>query len=142
MIGNARKQGSEGQDQDAIEVLHEMEQSTPDAVKRLRAHTRLSVRARVIVEPANMTERHTWRIQGVTGDVSEGGAQILLPRPLGVGDVFWLTFDRQELDIPPVFVRVMRARLVREDAFELGLKFFDRVELPTDASAAESSNVI
>lgn len=117
-------------DPDSIEILSELEQSTPDAVKRLRAHARLTIHAKVIVEPANQSERGSWRIQGVSGDLSPGGTQILVPAPLRVGDLYLLTFDRGVLDVPPTFARCLRARLVREDAFEAGLKFFEAIRLP------------
>ncbi len=126
-----------GLDADSMEILRELEQSTPEAVKRLRAHARLTIRARVIVEPANMSERGSWRIQGVTGDLSAGGTQILVPRPLHVGDIYLLSFDRKAIDIAPAFARCLRSRLVREDAFEAGLKFFEPVSLPEQVSVGE-----
>lgn len=129
-------------DPEAIEILSELEQSTPDAVKRLRAHARLTIHAKVIVEPANLSERGTWRVQGVSGDLSAGGAQILVPMPLRVGDLYHLTFDRSVLDVPPVFARCLRARLVREDAFEAGLKFFEAIRLPQPERAASALSAV
>lgn len=130
-----------GLDADSMEILRELEQSTPEAVKRLRAHARLTIRARVIVEPANMSDRGNWRIQGVTGDLSAGGTQILVPRPLHVGDIYLLSFDRKVVDVAPVFARCLRSRLVREDAFEAGLKFFAQIVLPETAGVGANAAV-
>ncbi len=129
-------------DADSMEILRELEQSTPEAVKRLRAHARLTIRARIVVEPGNMSERGNWRIQGVTGDLSAGGTQILLPRPLHVGDIYLLSFDRKAIDIAPVFARCLRSRLVREDAFEAGLKFFEPITLPEQMSVGERATAV
>ena len=118
------------------EILDEMKRSTPEAVESMRAHGRLSVRANVIVDPGNQSDRGSWRVQGVTGDVSAGGAQILTPAPLRIGDIYLISFDRSKIDVPPVFARCLRARLVREDAFEAGLKFLQPIELPTLAEGA------
>lgn len=117
------------------DLLSELQQSTPEAVKGARAHTRLDIRSKVFVQPGNMSQRLSMKIQGVTGDVSAGGCQLLLPIPILVGDIYWISFDRQLLDIIPVYGRCMRCRVVREDAFEAGFAFFKTVDL----SAASKS---
>ncbi|MCA9299987.1 MAG: PilZ domain-containing protein, partial [Phycisphaerales bacterium] len=90
----------------------------------------LSVRVKIVVEPASMSHRQGVRLQGVTGDISAGGSQILLPRPLQIGDVYLVSFDRTQLDIPPVYALCVRGRLVKSDAFEAGLRFLEPVTLP------------
>ncbi len=127
---------------DANELIKELEQSTPESVKNLRAHARISVRVQVTVQPASLSERDGVRLQGVTGDVSSGGTQILLARPLRIGDLYQLTFDRAELDIPPAFAICLRARMVRSDAFEAGLKFLSPVELPSASPSTPVASVI
>jgi hypothetical protein len=115
---------------DPEELISELSQSTPEAVEKMRASTRLSIRTKVTVEAASLSHRDGKKLQGVSGDISAGGTQILLPRPLGVGDVFWLSFDREAIDIPPVFALCLRGRQVRPDAFEAGLRFLEPVVLP------------
>jgi len=46
-----------------------------------------------------------------------------------VGDIYWLTFDKTELKLDNLFARCLRCRLIREDAYEAGFKFFDLVDL-------------
>jgi hypothetical protein len=70
-----------------------------------------------------------FKIQGVTGDVSAGGCQVLFPIPLGVGDIYLLTFDKSKVAVDSVFARCLRCRLIREDAYEAGFKFFDPIDV-------------
>ena len=127
---------------DDEQILRELEQSTSQAIEAMRSSTRLAMRVPVIVEPGNASERGTRRLQGVTGDISSGGAQILLPLPIGVGDLFLVSFDRKTLDVAPVLARCVRARLVREDAFEAGLKFLTPIDLGHVAGGDAPRSVI
>jgi len=129
---------SNGQaDPESFELLRELEQNTPDSVKKMRSHTRLSIRVKVVVQPGNASDRLTLKVQGVTGDLSAGGCQMLLPVPLGVGDVYWLAFDQATLPVPPLMARCMRCRLIREDAFECGFAFFKPVDIPRSMGARD-----
>jgi PilZ domain len=128
-------------DTDAEELISEIEQNTPDAVKSERVHARHSVRAKVTVDPASMSHRRDSAIDGITGDVSAGGALILTNRPLCVNDVYLVSFDQLLLDIPPVYALCLRVRMVRSDAFEAGLKFIAPIRLPTPSHKAHDSLV-
>ncbi len=114
---------------DVLESLADFERNTADSVKRARSSTRLRVKSKVIAQSGNSGDRLKFKIQGVTGDVSAGGCQILFPIPLRVGDIYWLTFDKTELQIDSVFARCLRCRLIREDAYEAGFKFFESIDL-------------
>ncbi|MCA9290358.1 MAG: PilZ domain-containing protein [Phycisphaerales bacterium] len=124
-------------DAGSLDLLLELEQNTPDAVRRQRSHARFTVRSRIICQPGNASDRLTMKIQGVSGDLSAGGCQILFPVPLRVGDVYWLTFDREVIDLAPAFARCLRCRLVREDAFEAGFAFFTPLALPQQVKENE-----
>jgi c-di-GMP-binding flagellar brake protein YcgR len=115
---------------DASELLDELSQSTSEAVKSMRQSTRMDVRIKVFVEQASLSMRDGTQLQGVTGDISVGGSQILLARPLRIGDVYQISFDREEFDLPPVYAVCLRARQVRPDAFEAGMRFLEQIELP------------
>lgn len=123
-------------------LIDELAKSSNDAIKQLRNHTRLSVRAKVYVEAASLSQRNGVRLQGVTGDISAGGTQILLARPLGIGDLYQISFDRTELDIPPVFAICLRGRMVRPDAYEAGLRFLEPVTLPNASSQKNDDGLI
>jgi c-di-GMP-binding flagellar brake protein YcgR len=130
MLNQKNGTGQSPPETDAL--IDELAQGTPDAIKKLRHHTRLSIRVKVIVEPASLSHRDGVRLQGVTGDISAGGTQILLARPLRIGDLYQVSFDREQLDLPSVFALCLRGRLVRPDAFEAGLRFLEPIVLPND----------
>lgn len=114
-----------------ISALSELEQSSQENVTRLRAHERLQIRVPVKVQPGNSSERGRAAIECVTADISNGGCMLLAPRPLMPGDVYWLTFDAARLNIGSLFARCMRCRLISEEAFEIGFRFFLPVEIAT-----------
>jgi len=115
---------------EAFAVLQDLERNTPDEIRRQRAHFRLAIKAGVVLQAGNASELMSFKVKGVTGDISEGGCSILFPIPPRVGDVFRLQFDRATLDLPLTFARCVRCRLVREDAFEAGFAFFAPICLP------------
>ena len=123
---------------DALDLLVDLERQTPEEVRRQRSSHRLQIQARVVVQPGNSSEMLRFRVQAVTADISAGGCQILSPIPLQVGDIYRLRFDPQDLDLPLLFVRCLRCRLIREDAYEVGFQFFKEIALPDARSAARA----
>lgn len=136
MIDSAPKNRLDVQD---AELLNELQRSTPDAVRRERAHTRVTVRAKVVVQSGNMSQRRDLKVQGVSGDLSAGGCQLLVPVPIAVADIYWLTFDRSEIDIAPIYARCLRCREVRADAFEAGFAFFAPIDIAHLTSGSEQA---
>ena len=96
----------------------------------------------MILQPANSSEVLKLKIQGSLGDISTGGCRLLTPVPLGVGDVYRLTFDVAELDLPLCFARCLRCRLLREDAFEVGFSFFAPLCLPRNGRDRVSRDLL
>ena len=115
--------------QEAVEAIAEIEQNTPQQVKKLRSHARIAARAKVVAQPANTSKRNRFQTQGVLGDISRGGCLILFSDPLLVGDIYRLSFERSTIPLEPMFARCLRCRLVREDAFEAGFSFFNPIDL-------------
>jgi len=128
-------------EEQAHELLKELEQNTPAQIRRQRAHFRLAVKASVVLHPGSASDVTGVKIKGATGDVSEGGCSGLFPVPVRVGDVYRLVFDRAALDLPLTFARCVRCRLVHEDAYEAGFAFFRPVTLPEETKA-EASDLI
>ena len=116
-------------------MLQELEQNTKDEIRRQRAHFRLEVKAGVILQAGNASELLSFKVKGVTGDISEGGCSALFPIPARVGDIYRLQFDQQAIDLPLTFARCVRCRLVREDAYEAGFAFFKTITLPEKLAA-------
>ena len=127
-------------DDNAFDLLQELERNTPDEIRRQRAHFRVAVKAHVTLQPANASQMLKFKMQGTTGDLSEGGCRILFPLPVHVGDIYRLEFDRGQLDLPLTFARCVRCHLLREDAFEAGFTFFAPIAMPANLYAAGGQN--
>ena len=104
-----------------------------------RAHERICIKVKVILQSGNSSELLSYKVQGVTGDVSEGGCRAMFPIPIQVGDIYRLQFDREQLDVPLVFARCMRCTLVREDAYEAGFAFFSKIKIPVKEAVESQS---
>ena len=137
MSDQQRKPGLPKLDSASLEALSELERNTPDAVKQQRAHERVSIRCKVVAEPGNASDRLSMKVQGLTGDLSTGGCQVLFPVPVGVGDLYRLSFDRSMVDTAPIYVRCMRCRVVRDDAYEVGFLFFQPMDLEAALRSGE-----
>lgn len=124
-----------------LEALKDLEQNTPDAIQKLRSHMRIRIKSKITLQPANSSDRSKVKVQGVMGDISSGGCQALFPMPIGVGDVYWLTFDREKLDLEAVVARCLRCCMIREDAFEAGFRFFNPLDL-SDAIKYDMDDLI
>lgn len=135
MFGSKHESPAAGDDRH--ELVAELASNTDEAARAMRQSTRLAVRASVRVERGSLSERHGPPLAGITGDVSTGGTQLLLPKPLHIGDVYLLSFDRSELDLAPVYALCLRGRQVRADAFEAGLRFLQPVQLPRTSDSRD-----
>ncbi len=133
-LDSTRKTVNEEQ---AFDLLQELERNKTDEIRRMRTHFRLAIKAGIILMPGNASDVLKPRVQGVTGDISEGGCSALFPIAAQVGDIYRLEFDRQALNIPLTFARCVRCRLIREDAFEAGFAFFKAITLPDNVEAAQ-----
>lgn len=128
-------------DDEAFDIMRELEQNTPDEIRRQRKHFRIAIKSKLILQPGNASDLLNAGVQGITGDVSEGGCSGLFPIAPRVGDIYRLSFDQHELGIPMTFARCVRCRLVREDAFEAGFRFFANIPLPEKVSAAQATGL-
>ncbi|HED52848.1 MAG TPA: PilZ domain-containing protein [Phycisphaerales bacterium] len=124
----------------AHDLLVELEQQTPEAIRRQRSSERYELRCGVIIRPGNASGYQEPDIDAVTGDLSPGGCRLMSSVPLRVGDVYKLEFEKGELDLPIVFARCLRCRLIREDAFESGFVFFTPIKLETNEPADVVTN--
>ncbi len=137
--------GESGQPQDlldgneAFELLQELEQNTPEEIRARRKHFRIEIKAAVTLQPGNASDMLKLRMQGVTGDLSEGGCRALFPLPVRVGDIYRLEFDPAQLPLPLTFARCVRCLLLREGAYEAGFMFFSPVALPRVAATGAAA---
>jgi len=116
----------------SIELLasiSELEHNVCEEIRKQRTCERFEARCPVTVRPGNSRDRSQLAVEAVSGDVSASGCLLLSASPLTVGDVYWLTFDKSVLPIDSLFARCVRCRLLNEEAFEAGLRFFTHVTL-------------
>jgi hypothetical protein len=123
----------------AVDLLRELERNTSDDVRRKRTHFRMEVKAGVILQPGSVSDRMKLKMLGTVGDLSQGGCRALFPLPVGVGDVFRLEFDVRQLDIPVTFVQCVRCRMLRDDAYEVGFRFFAPIAFPENLHAVSTA---
>ena len=120
-----------------FDTLKELGGETSDHARQRRAHERFVLKVKVVLQPGNSSEFLSFKVQGVSGDISVGGCQALFPVPVQVGDVYRLHFDKEQLDLPMLFVRCRRCRLINEDGFEAGFSFFSPITLPQELATKE-----
>lgn len=125
---------------EAFNLLQELESNTSDELLRQRTHFRIRIKSPLILLPGNASDSLKFKLKGTTGDLSQGGCQALFPMPVIAGDLYRLVFDRDTLDLPMAFAQCMRCRLLRENAFEVGFRFFTPVTLPKSLVAMVESN--
>jgi c-di-GMP-binding flagellar brake protein YcgR len=114
---------------DALDSLLELKASIPTAIIQKRTSKRIEIRTKVTASPGNSSERRSVSIEGVTGDISREGCQVIFPQTFSVGDIYWLEFSEKSLVSQSVLARCVRCCFIREDAFETGFRFFDPIML-------------
>lgn len=114
---------------DAIEALKQLEVSSRSAVLQKRSQTRLSIEIGVTIQRGDSSRRGEMTISASSSDISNTGCKLLAPFPVLPGDVYWLSFDANSAGIGSVMARCVRCHMIREDAFEIGLSFFDEIDL-------------
>jgi len=122
-----------------FELMMDLERQKMDEIRKMRSHERVEVQVDIEVRPGNASDHAIAPIRATTNDVSAGGCAMISPVPLGVGDIYQLRFDRQKLDVPVVFARALRCRLLRENAFEIGLAFFTEISLGSATTPAKKN---
>ena len=119
------------------ELLQDLEKQSLDQIRKLRKHQRFEIQVPVILKAGNASSTQE-QIIGTSVDFSTGGCMVHFSTPVAVGDVFRLTVEDARVDVPVVYARCMRTRLVREDLFEAGFSFFNSITL--DGGSSDSSN--
>lgn len=127
---------------DSFDLLQDIERQTGNEIRRLRAHERLCIKMKVLLQSGNSSQLLDYKVQGITGDISEGGCQAMFPVPIQVGDIYRLQFCGEELDVSLVFARCIRCKLIREDAYEAGFSFFNPIQIPVSTKCHADSELL
>lgn len=111
------------------DLVREIERQTQREIAKLRKHERRARNVRVDLWPGNSSAANDVHLVGRTNDISEGGCAAIFPAAVLPGDIFRLGFDSEVVDIPLVFARALRCRMLNEGSFEVGFRFFNQVRL-------------
>ena len=114
---------------DAIEALKELEVSSQAAVVQKRSKARVSIEIHVTIRRGDSSRRNELTIAAATSDLSTTGCRLLSPAPVLPGDIYWLEFAANKAGIGNRMARCVRCHMIREGAFEIGLTFFDEIDL-------------
>ena len=114
---------------DALDALGELEQNTSQAILAKRSSKRVDIHCAVEIRPGNSSERFQFTINGMTADISNGGSKIILPRPILPGDIYWITLKEKLTNVGSLLARCRRCVMVNENAFEVGLRFFEDIDV-------------
>ena len=131
-------------DEHALHALQDLEKNKPDSIKQSRRSERLRIKVPVVARPGDSGRRTSFSADGITADMSAGGCQILFPVPVYVGHFYQLTFEKGRLPFDSLIARCLRCRLIREDAYEAGMSFLDKVNLNevTEASVSHVGSLL
>lgn len=110
-------------------LVDELERQSQSEIQKLRAHERRAQNVYLEISPGNSSDQDDFALKGRTNDISEGGCGAVFTRAVLPGDIFRVSFDSSELDLPMVFARAMRCRMLSEGSFEVGFRFFNNIEL-------------
>ena len=114
---------------EAIEALKALEVSSQAAVVQKRTKARLSLEIHVTIRRGDSSRRAEPAIAAATSDLSTTGCRVLSPAPILPGDVYWLEFAANEAGVGNRMARCVRCHMIREGAFEIGMTFFDEIDL-------------
>ncbi|MEM6314814.1 MAG: PilZ domain-containing protein [Planctomycetota bacterium] len=121
-------------DREDTDLVRELQASSTDNPAFDRAHNRMPVEGRLQAAPGNLGD-DTAPVEGNLVDISAGGCMGVFKKPLHVGDVYRVHFDTRDLLVTSTYARCLRARVLRDTAFEAGFAFFASVDLTRPKSS-------
>lgn len=125
-----------------LDIIKDIENQSVEQLRKKRLHERMTIRTKVLLRPGNASEMHTMKVQGITRDLSNGGSLAMFPVAVKVGDIYRLEFSAENLDLPVVFARCLRCRMIHEQAFEAGFSFFNQISLQNSAQGAGGDDLL
>ena len=115
--------------EESFKVLEELELNQPKDVMEVRCVDEVEVKSTIWVEPGNASDRDGHKLVGMSSRIGKMNVTTVFSRPLRVGDVYRITFDKEALDLEPCYGLCRRCRFVNADTFESMLTFFAPVRM-------------
>ncbi len=115
--------------EDALTLIEELELNQPKRVMEVRCVDGVEIKATVWVESGSATDRDDHKLVGRSSRIGQLNLTTVFRQPLRVGDVYWITFDRESLNLNPRYALCRKCCLVNEGTFQSTLTFFAPVAL-------------
>ena len=119
---------------ESFKVLEELELNRPEEIRSARGEISITVRSRITARPADLCDRESECYEGTSRELQRRSIFGVFDRPVPVGSVFHLTFDEQELDLPPAYAMCHKCAILKDDAFDVTFSFLTPVDPPVPRS--------
>lgn len=107
-----------------VEILAQLESDANDgAGAEQRRFRRFSVRAQARLEPVEGRSGELESVAAMMRNVSRGGVGVVAERPLPLGSVWRITFERKGRQVGSHLIVVLYCRRIQEGAYMLGGQF-------------------
>jgi hypothetical protein len=110
-------------------LLDDLEVRCQTNVATIRDASSRRIQARVALLPGNICERNSATTEMQTSELSSSSISGIAPKPLMVGSVFHLQFERSSLDLSPTLAICDRCTMLSDSSFELRFRFTQAIEL-------------
>ena len=117
-------------DEDAFELFAALEEEISESERARRAAERRLIRMYVQVQRCGDEHTGVPPFRAALGDISETGCRLMLDRPGLVGGAYRVHFNPEVVELPTCYGLCVRCSLVHETRFEMGVKFFNEIEIP------------
>ena len=111
------------------DLLDELELRCDTNVASIREASSTRTKARVEIRPGNACDRDNVLSVMTSSEISATTMTGIAERPIMVGSVFHVQFDRQVLDVAPDLAICDRCTMHSDTSFELRMRFTQAVEL-------------
>lgn len=110
-------------------MLDDLEVRCQTNVAAVREATSHRMHAVVELRHGNAGERDSVLTSLQTSAVSSTGLAGIAAKPLMVGSVFHMQFDRKTIDVPPALAICDRCTMLSDTSFELRFRFIQPIEV-------------
>jgi hypothetical protein len=119
-------------------LLEDFEVRCQNDVAALRGNNSTRTRLRVEVQDGNVADRRAVLTELQTTEVNQQGVIGLASRPVMVGSVFHLRFERGAVSTPATLAVCDRCTMLGDESFELRFRSMQRLQITDDHDDADA----
>lgn len=121
------------------ESVEELRLNSPIEVRDVRQQNDVHANVPITIQPADICARDSLTIMGTSRKLAPQRLLVTCERPVAVGSVFHVTFDRSVIDVDAALGLCDRCVMLNATAFEVGIQFVHQLELPVSAQTPPES---